>query len=143
MLTDALQKVNESAPRDTNGNKQGVVLKYVIVPTGLGLVDDEKLHGGFVNRARVIEKYKSRCLAAPPLRWCFCPLFTRLQRESDVQRHGCSGCSVGLPFGGDSAERRQRRGISAAKLRAERSHSKEISRHRQPRNGSNDGCCSL
>lgn len=62
MLTDALKKVNESAPRDTNGNKQGVVLKYVIVPTGLGLVDDEKLHGGFVNRARIIEKYKSRCL---------------------------------------------------------------------------------
>jgi hypothetical protein len=62
MLTDALKKVNESAPRDANGKKQATVLKYVVVPTGLGLADDEKLPDGCLNRARIIEKFKSRCI---------------------------------------------------------------------------------
>jgi hypothetical protein len=62
MLTDALKKVNESSPRDANGKKQATVLKYVIVPTGIGLSDDEKLPDGTLNRARVVEKFKNRCL---------------------------------------------------------------------------------
>ena len=61
MLTDALRKVNESALRDANGKKQGAVLKYVIVPTGLGSNSDEKLADGSLNRARIIEKFRSRC----------------------------------------------------------------------------------
>jgi hypothetical protein len=60
MLTEALKVVNESAPRDANGRKQGAVLKYVVVPTGLGLCDDEKLPDGGLNRARIVDKFKSR-----------------------------------------------------------------------------------
>jgi hypothetical protein len=62
MLTDALKKVNESSPRDANGKKQATVLKYVIVPTGIGLSHDEKLPDGNLNRARIVEKFKNRCL---------------------------------------------------------------------------------
>ena len=61
MLTDALKKANESAPRDATGKKQATVLKYVIVPTGIGLSEDEKLPDGSLNRARIVEKFKNRC----------------------------------------------------------------------------------
>ncbi len=61
MLTDALKKANESAPRDSTGKKQATVLKYVIVPTGIGLSEDEKLPDGSLNRARIVEKFKNRC----------------------------------------------------------------------------------
>ena len=61
MLTEALKKSNESAPRDASGKKQGAVLKYVIVPTGLGSCQDEKLPDGSLNRVRIIEKFRTRC----------------------------------------------------------------------------------
>ena len=60
MLTDALKEANKSAPRDATGKKQATVLKYVIVPTGIGLSEDEKLPDGSLNRARIVEKFKNR-----------------------------------------------------------------------------------
>jgi hypothetical protein len=72
MLTDALKKVNETAPRDANGKKQGAVLKYVIVPTGLGVCQDEQLADGCLNRARIVEKFRSRyCQRLCTQRLCF------------------------------------------------------------------------
>ncbi len=61
MLSYALKKANESAPRDSTGKTQATVLKYVIVPTGIGLSEDEKLPDGSLNRARIVEKFKDRC----------------------------------------------------------------------------------
>ncbi len=64
MLVEGLQKTNKAAPLAASGLKQLPITKFCLVPSGLGLREDERLPDGSLNRVHVIQKYSARCKRA-------------------------------------------------------------------------------
>ena len=96
MLVEGLQKTNKAQPLAASGLKQLPITKFCLVPSGLGLREDERLPDGSLNREHVIQKYSARCRrAAYPAR-CASSNFP-LQHQSDV-RHRRRGVEPRLSF---------------------------------------------
>ena len=95
MLVEGLQKTNKAQPLAASGLKQLPIKTFCLVPSGLGLREDERLPDGSLNRVHVIQKYSARCRrAAYPAR---CASDFLLQHQQDV-RHRRRGVKPRLSF---------------------------------------------
>jgi hypothetical protein len=96
MLIEGLQKTNKTIPLAASGHKQIPITKFVLVPSGLGLREDERLPGGSLNREHVIQKYSTRCRrAAYPARRTSSNFPS--QHQPDVRHRRQCPCPIRTP----------------------------------------------